>query len=107
MNMYSKGDTKMTKIYEAKTKQHGKMFFGYSYETPLFALADLINKSIDAGVKLSVKKDFQVTELIEDEKTQMLTFIPFSNLLNIKGSYNFVQNYLEVVEQNKKAVQVK
>lgn len=96
----------MTKIYEAKTKQKGKMFFGYSYEAPLFALADLINKSIDAGVKLSAKKDFQVIELIEDEKTQMLSFIPFSNSLNIKGSYNFVENYLEVMEENKKAAQV-
>lgn len=88
----------MTKIYEAKTKQKGKTFFGYSYETPRFALAKLINKSIENGVKLSAKGIFQVTEMDEDEKINMITFSPFSNALNIKGDYNFVEKSLDELE---------
>ena len=70
------------------------MFFGYSYEKASFALADLINKSIDSGIKLSAKKDYQVTQLIEDKKTDTLMFMPFGCEINIKGSYNFIDNYL-------------
>lgn len=89
----------MTKIYEAKTRQKGKMFFGYSYESPLFALADLVNKSINEGVNLSAKKNFQVTELIKDEKQKYYFFTPFCNSLNVKGSYRFVESYLEGLEK--------
>lgn len=84
----------MTKIFEAKTKVKNMTLYGYSYERALFALNDLINKSIDKGVKMTAKHQIQVIEAVEDSKTNMISFTPFPDALNIKGKYNDLHDYL-------------
>lgn len=84
----------MVKIFEAKTKVKNTTLYGYSYERALLALNDLINKSIDKGIKVTAKHQIQVIEAVEDSKTNMISFIPFSDSLNIKSKYNDLHDYL-------------